>query len=102
MKNPVYESMTLLKIQVGPWEDDVLKIRVWRTETSPACQPNEDIYEKARELQVYWSSWDQMSCLDPGTFIEEVSRQIGGMDRVAAVEVLKKNGNGIVFYPDWN
>lgn len=78
--NRQYESMT--KVVRGD-----LVIRVWRTETKFTSGDNEDI--KAAIT------------LTPSNY-EAISEVLDTFPDIAAYEILDKDGNGALVYPDWN
>lgn len=81
MTNPVYESM-------NRFLTSHFVVRVWREQASlrEAIWPDNQDLEDA----VFANSSN----------IESLITDLGGLSRIAAVEVLQ-GGDGVVFYPDW-
>jgi len=63
-------------------------VRVWRTEDSLDGINNSDIQSEIKKCHYYQTQ-------------QQVAEDLEKFPRVAAVEVLDTNGNGIVVYPDW-
>jgi len=63
-------------------------VRVWRTEDSLDGINNSDIQSEIKKCHYYQTH-------------QQVAEDLEKFPRVAAVEVLDTNGNGIVVYPDW-
>jgi hypothetical protein len=80
----VIESMT----KAALWDD--LIIRVWRNENELRDNyDNSDIYRVLQELAPYKPKSDL------------IASTISNLERVSAVEILNRHGNGILIYPDW-
>jgi len=78
-RNPVYETMTRV-------QDLDHIIRVWREEPSFKRGPDPEVIDM----------------VDRGYIsLDEMIHAVGSLPRVAAIEILDKNGNGSLFYPDW-
>lgn len=92
-KNPVWETMT-------KWDDKRYFIRVWRTGQQYEFGPDDEIiklltntyYDFDRDK--WFTQWQSTAAV----YIINISKLVG----IAAIEVLDKDGNGIVYYPDWN
>lgn len=82
-KNPVYETMTKVELHG-------CKVRVWREEKSLCLGPDTEIAAIIRD------------CIENRWSCREIARNIASLPRVAAVEVLHADGNGLVHYPDWH
>ena len=80
MKNRQYESMTKVV-------KDRLIVRVWRTEQEFTTGNNSDIYSAV-----------VLANDDP----QSISEILDTFPNVAAYEILDKDGNGALVYPDWN
>jgi hypothetical protein len=86
----VIESMTQIVDRHGGF-----RVRVWRQEDSlRSVYNNEDILEKVQ-------SWTEFKKTIGGWFSHELADFILKMERVNAVEVVDKFGNGIVLYSEW-
>jgi len=80
MKNRQYESMTKVV-------KNNLTVRVWRTEQEFTTGNNSDIY-----AAIVLANDDPQS----------ISEILDTFTNVAAYEILDKDGNGALVYPDWN
>jgi len=80
MKNRQYESMTKAV-------KDRLIVRVWRTEQEFTTGNNSDIYSAI-----------VLANDDP----QSISEILDTFPNIAAYEILDKDGNGALVYPDWN
>ena len=80
MKNRQYESMTKVV-------KDRLIVRVWRTEQEFTTGNNSDIYSAV-----------VLANDDP----QSISEILDTFPNIAAYEILDKDGNGALVYPDWN
>lgn len=80
--NPVYETMT--KATNGNWT-----IRVWASAPEFALGPDREILAEIEE-------WHGMAAR---LFVHGL---IVKFPRIAAIELLDKDGNGGLYYPDWN
>jgi hypothetical protein len=78
--NRQYESMT--KVVKGD-----LVVRVWRTETSFTGGENHDIIVAINKTDEDYHA---------------LSIALDSLPDIAAYEILDKNGNGALVYPDWN
>ena len=85
----VIESMT--RVERGPYI-----VRIWRQEevivdkdTLKDGYDNDDV--RLVILRIPWTS------LNPKRIVEEVVK----LPRINAVEVINRQGDGIVYYPDW-
>jgi uncharacterized protein (DUF2141 family) len=78
--NRQYESMT--KVVKGD-----LVVRVWRTETEFTSGNNYDIKQALVLASPNHNS---------------ISTVLDGLPNIAAYEILDKDGNGALVYPDWN
>jgi hypothetical protein len=78
--NRQYESMT--KVVKGD-----LVVRVWRTETSFTGGENDDIIVAINKTDEDYHA---------------LSIALDSLPDIAAYEILDKNGNGALVYPDWN
>lgn len=85
MPNRVIESMTNLSIYSNVF--GLCKIRVWRQETEIR-----DNYDNSDIIQLINKPWGSR---------RELIEAIEKVDRVNAVEVLDRNDNGTILYPDW-
>lgn len=79
-KNRLYESMT--RVRVGDFT-----VRVWVSEGGLYVGPNKVVKEKLEYL--------------PARTMAEVAVVLDGIDGVEAYEILDRDGNGVVVYPDW-
>lgn len=80
MKNRQYESMT--KVVKGDFV-----VRVWRTEQSFTTGDNADI-----KVALALAEDDYRA----------ISYILDDLPNIAAYEILDKEGNGALVYPDWN
>lgn len=78
--NRQYESMT--KVVKGD-----LVVRVWRTEDKFTSGKNKDI---------------QIAIALADTSYGAISESLDSLPNIAAYEILDKDGNGALVYPDWN
>ena len=78
--NRQYESMTKVV-------KDRLIVRVWRTEQEFTTGNNSDIYSAV-----------VLANDDP----QSISEILDTFPNIAAYEILDKDGNGALVYPDWN
>lgn len=91
--NRQIESMTRLKVAR-------LTIRVWRTEEQSAVIDNRDL--------LYWQSRWKGNVTDvefskeyEGALMTKLAEELEKFPRIAAIEILNLDGNGILIYPDW-
>jgi len=80
MKNKVIEK--IIKVV-----SDKFTVRVWRDVTENVHDNNDDINKAVDNYR--------------GTTQETLAEIIGRLNDVAAVEVLDKDGQGTILYPDW-
>lgn len=80
VKNRLYESMT--RVRVGDYV-----VRVWMGEGGLYAGPNKVVKERLEYL--------------PAGSIAKIGEVIDGIDGVEAYEILDRDGNGVVVYPDW-
>lgn len=83
--NPVYETMTNFKT-------GNMTIRVWREEAEFSMGPDKEIVEALEEVLLSGAP------RRAANFVDAMSR----LERISAIEVLDKNKNGGLFYPDWH
>lgn len=90
--NPVVETMT--RVDVGPY-----RVRVWRNEP---LWSKPDQLEASRGLvrRYVHGEWERSGLA--GLPAYAFARRVATLSRVAAVEVLDPNGDGVVYYPDWS
>jgi hypothetical protein len=81
-KNRCYETMT--RVLVGPYT-----VRVWTETMYQKFGPNEDVMNA-----MYLLSQHDVT---PGS----ISSVIDGLEDISAYEILDKDGNGSVTYPNW-
>lgn len=84
--NRVFETMTCVRL-------DDWTVRVWREEpTLTAAMAKAAGDDEVRAVaRLHWSYGS----------IEAVIVNVGLLERIAAVEVLDQDRNGVLFYPDW-
>jgi hypothetical protein len=82
--NPVYETMT--RTSLGS-----LKIRVWRESPEWKMGPDEEV---ADAIFVIKSTGGKFKA-------SGIVKALSKLPGIAAIEILDKNGNGGLFYPDW-
>lgn len=98
MANRVYESMTRVPlVEYAPavrrgWNPKILGcVRVWRSEASLEAAANPD------RTDIFAAVESVGPDATPLAIIAELEK----LDRIAAIEVLDADGNGVLLYPDW-
>ena len=90
MKNRVYESMT--RVVMGQFT-----VRVW-------CIEKEISYEGTfidYELLKFGPRQEIMDAIAGLYTAQDISEALDKFPRVSAYEILDRNGNGAIVYPDW-
>lgn len=86
MKNRVCEQMLR-------FEGDYLNFRVWVT-------ANQNFETDTKELKSLIASFRSLESSNDN--MKKIICEIEKLKNIAAIEILEKNGNGILLYPDWN
>lgn len=93
ISDPVYERM--LKLEFGPTLSGAsYSVRVW-VSCDERWQPSEDEARSVLNSAALEARFLQAQ--DP----KEIAEHLSGISFVAAVEVLRADGCGILIYPDW-
>lgn len=89
----VVESMTRVELTDGR------VVRVWRDETALPHETEADWIEIAYRNRLNLAG--PIADLLANVPSNEVARRVATMKRVNAVEVLEKDGSGVLVYPEW-